>query len=251
MDEYDLISQKKAHKILYESLLIYLACWCDDWLLSDLYDSKDGKFFITGYKNLYRVTLDRIELLIDKKIPLTVERVDPDIPKQGSLVSLDRTQVINDFMEEIGFSSATYRDKLTGIIMLAVPLIRIQADFYYQSQKFANNQLKKVIEVYIAAFENCPNCIKYFPVFLSFQALIMSDDAIDDQQQIGQRWLNAIEESSTVKFKFPHRVLGYFISKLPGFGEVLGTQGFDPSLLPSLFALYPRETALDMSIESF
>ncbi|MHA2366882.1 MAG: hypothetical protein ACXAC7_23220 [Candidatus Hodarchaeales archaeon] len=225
---------KGSPKPLFDSLLIYLACWCkkqgeqklEEWKLSDFYGqidpvSKRFKGIVTGKSrsSMSTITTRRVNRLIKAKVPIKLEEVDPKQKRESQRVIINRQEVIQEFLLDIAFSQDE-QEKFQAVIDKAIPLVRIQVDYYIQSQSFANENLRKVIEFYVkifVEFGDCYDYIKFFPIWLSFQQAITSENGL----QQGVKWSNMINACSVIQFRIPQKVNFFLLSKIPNFEEII------------------------------
>ena len=130
--------------------------------------------------------------------------------------------------------------KFKEIIAKAIPLLHIHITCYHQSKTFANDNLKSVFETFILIWQEYPKCVKYFPIWLSFNPAIHSTNAIANGSS--QKWSQAFSRSYTIEL--PTIIHGYFFQQVTGIYEILEEILPDPSIMVSP----TRRSVLDLNI---
>ncbi len=234
-------------KSLFESLMIYLACWSsENWKLADLYGEKG---FVSGKKeSLYANTINRIKKLQENGVPISYERLDKNRPKKSGIIVVNHDQITSEFTTQNNLTLDVEKTILNEVIETAIPLLRIQFKHYYEGQDFTNNILKKIIIYYTFLFEKCTVCIKYFPILISFLYAINSEDGLTSDHKYSEKWVNTLSASS--KLGLDRKLILFFLSKIPGMETIMSPSGINLSL-SSLILRTLTETESDIRIEKF
>ncbi|MFX0172043.1 MAG: hypothetical protein ACFE9L_08990 [Candidatus Hodarchaeota archaeon] len=241
--KFHYVFKDKRLKVIFESLLIYLACWCKTWKLSDLYGEEEENHFITG-KNKFKTTRDRIRKLKKRyKVPIKVERIDQRAVKKGSLVKLDREQVIKDFIEEIKLESSFEQKMFRNVVSKAIHLIEDQLDNYYQNQTFLNESMVPVIQLISFTFRNSQKGIKFIPILISFHRAILYESLSDEHKENKKRWISVLNKATEEGISL--RLGKHFFEEIPGSREIPGLLwlGKDTS-----FKIWSKEKAFSYTI---
>lgn len=214
--------ESKRSKMLFEALMIYLACWYKkEWKMSDFYGKKGEKGFILGRKNLYKATRSRINLLKKNNIPIVIERVNKYAIKEGSRVWIDRKQVLQDFKEEIEYNvfDKGRQELILSVIKLALPHLEFQIDYYYQKKQFFSDWFRRRLEILVDIYQNNPKTIKYLPILLSFNYSIDAGKEVKEQRIRGLTFRELLDLS--FKKGLLAQILNYFFLQIAGVKELM------------------------------
>lgn len=248
MDEIGILDDKKVpkhSKMLFEALMIYLACWYKkEWKMSDFYGKKGDKGFIFGRKNLYKATRSRINLLKKNNIPITIERVNKFAIKEGSRVWIDREQVLQDFKREIEYNiyDKIKQELFSSVIKLARPHLEFQMGYYYDNQRFFSDWFRRRLETLVDIYQNNPTTIKYLPILLSFSY------SIDTGKQVKEEKIRGLTYRELLDLSFRKGllsyILNYFFSQIAGVKELI--QDFsDTNLIMTMYVRFSKQERLD------
>lgn len=228
--------ETKHSKVVFESLLFYSAFWGghpdpkrEEWTLRELYGEAEEKHFITSknLRSLYPTTMNRITILEDNYVNIERIPLKENVPRESQKVRIEREKIIQEFIEEIKLKSIVHQKIFQNVINTAIPLIQIQTDYYHQKQHFSHSQLEPVMRVLSFIFQYSPKVIKYFPILLSFNDAILSENSLMEARNPGNKWRYAKEEA--IKTGIYQKVTSFFLWQIPAYaGFVSSFMGFEP-----------------------